>query len=67
MKTASILPAALLALAACDQTAPPPSPEPPAASQENSSLELKVNPDEGSFEFRKEEGGDNVDVGAERE
>jgi len=44
---------ALLIVAACEREAPPPPPQ--SASEEKSSVELKVDPEEGAVEFKKEE------------
>jgi hypothetical protein len=53
---------ALSFLAACEQR-PAPTPPPPAAPEEKESVELKVDPEAGAVEFKKEGGeGDDVNV-----
>lgn len=51
---------AMLALSACDQRPAPQAP--PPAPESKDSLELKLDTENGAVEFKKEDGGGDVDV-----
>jgi hypothetical protein len=55
MKRVVIVLALILAAGCQKKEPPPPPPQPATESGDKSSVELKVNPEEGSVEFKKEE------------